>query len=60
MAITRVDVKLMKLHESLERMWSLFFAHCKNNPAVTDFIHEKKRCHELMSDISKEVNNPDA
>jgi len=55
-----IDVKLMKMHESMERMWNIFFARCKDSPAVTDYLREKETCHNLMADISKEVNEPDA
>ena len=58
--MTKVDVKLMKMHESMERMWNIFFARCKDSPAVTDYLREKETCHNLMADISKEVNEPDA
>lgn len=54
--MTKVDVKLMKMHESLERMWNVFFARCKDTPAVTDYLREKEACHGLMSEISQEVN----
>lgn len=57
--MTIIDVKLMKMHESLERMWNIFFARCKDGPAVIDYLREKETCHNLMADISKEVNEPD-
>ena len=55
-----VDVKLMKMHESIGRMDDIFRQFCKNNLVIADYNREKKRCHELMSEISKEVNEPDA
>ena len=55
-----VDVKLMKMHESIERMWNLFFSKCREGASVKDYLHEKEICHNLMAEISKEVNEPDA
>jgi len=57
--MTIIDVKLMKMHESLERMWNIFFVRCKDSSAVIDYLREKETCHNLMADISKEVNEPD-
>jgi hypothetical protein len=56
MGITKVDIKLLKLHESLERMWTIFYGECKRGSALTDFLQEKERCHQIMSEISEEVN----
>lgn len=60
MAITKVDRKLMKMHESLERMWAIFLERCKYVPAIHDFLSEKERCHNLMAEISKEINECDS
>lgn len=58
--MTIIDVKLLKMHEAIGRMWKIFFGSCHDSANVKDYLAEKEACHELMAEISKEVNEPDA
>ena len=49
----------MKIHEAIERMWVIFYSIPGKKSMTTEgFLREKERCHELMSEISQEVNEP--